>query len=451
MSDVEKRVKKYINDNLDHTNQFEKIASMANLQKRNKEGKVSFMKNKWLKIAIPCLIVAIVLVVSIVLITNNNKPTEQPKGEPVAVVQMDVNPSISLVIDENKVVLSCYGENDEGKMIVSGEEFVGKTLDQVVEKIIELETKTGYLVEGAKNNISYIIETDKEELLSELETKIKTKTAEVCEKYNIEEQVEVAKTKVLSSLVERALEIDPTLTKVEAEAMTSQELVKYIMGCQLEKATIPTVELENFYNSVKENRISFVEKEETKKLVDTLDSSYQTFKDSYAEMLTSLKEASDALDELYYNQFVSETSSYKKALDQVKEAKMELIKLKDEVSKLTPGSIEHSLKEAEIKAKETLMEGLELSLNSAHDAANLLIDSAKEALNTIITRMENAYNELPSEIKSSLNTQLTEVETKVNEVKDNSFKYFEENYKSDIEAALAKVNEYKASLVAQLK
>ena len=168
-------------------------------------------------------------------------------------------------------------------------------------------------------------------------------------------------------------------------------------------------------------------------------------------MLTSLKEASDALDELYYNQFVSETSSYKKALDQVKEAKMELIKLKDEVSKLTPGSIEYSLKEAEIKAKETLMEGLELSLNSAHDAADLLIDSAKEALNTIITRMENAYNELPSEIKSSLNTQLTEVETKVNEVKDNSFKYFEENYKSDIEAALAKVNEYKASLVAQLK
>jgi hypothetical protein len=65
--------------------------------------------------------------------------------------------------------------------------------------------------------------------------------------------------------------------------------------------------------------------------------------------------------------------------------------------------------------------------------------------------MESSYDELPTEVKSELNKNINEYENKINEVKDNSFKYFEENYKADIEKALAKVSEYKASLVEQLK
>ena len=397
-------------------------------------------------------IICLVLLLSFHLVSCKKKETEEVKSnDPVAVVQMDVNPSISFVIDENKVVLSVYGENDEGKMIISNENIVGLSLDAAIEKIIELETKTGYLVKEAENQIKYVIESDKQELLNELETKVKEKTALVCEKYNITEKVTLVKEAAYDKLVERAMQIDPSLTEASARKMSSKELVKYIMGSQLEKATIPTEELVNFYNKIKENRISFVEKEETKKVVDTLETKYQEFKDNYAEMLTSLKEASEKINNLYYEHFVSTESDYYKCLENIKNAKMELLKLKDELAQIPEDSVKHSLKKAEIIAKEKSIEVFEKALETAKVVAEELVNKATDALDKVISKMENSINELPADIKNKLNESLTNVEAKVNEAKDSAFKYFEENYKDDINAAMTKVSEYKASLVEQLK
>lgn len=450
MSKIEKDIRKYINNNLDHTDQYEKIASLANVQKRKEEKRVNIMKKSWLKFVVPCAI-ALVLVLAAVIIIGANNGKKQEGKAPAAVIQMDVNPSISFVVDENQVVLSVYGENDEGKMIVSGEEFVGLALDKAIEKVIEIETKTGYLVKNAENQIKFVIESDKEELLNKLETKVKEKTTEVCEKYNIKEKVTLVKEKAHDELVKRALDIDPTLSTDVANKMTSEELLKYILGSQLEKATIPTVELEKFYDQVKENKISFASKEETKKAVDALDSAYQSFKSNYADMLVSLKEASDKLNELYYEQFVSASSNYNMALDEIKKAKMELLKLKEELTTLPEGNINHSLKKAEIIAKENAIVLLEKTLDAAKEAAEVLIEAADKALDQIILNMENSLNELPTEVKTSLNSSLSNLETKLNEVKDAAFEEFETNYKDDIEAAYKKISEYKASLVAQLK
>lgn len=74
-------------------------------------------------------------------ISKNNKAYN-------AIVQVDVNPSIEMVVDEKNQVLSVRGLNDEGKMVLEGEAFIGKNVDDVVGEIIRIETELGYLVVG---------------------------------------------------------------------------------------------------------------------------------------------------------------------------------------------------------------------------------------------------------------------------------------------------------------
>ena len=65
--------------------------------------------------------------------------------------------------------------------------------------------------------------------------------------------------------------------------------------------------------------------------------------------------------------------------------------------------------------------------------------------------MENYQKELPEEIKTVLTEKVEEVDQVVNKAKDDSFAYFEENFKDEIELAIAKLKEQKQAMVDQLK
>lgn len=72
---------------------------------------------KWVPALTCCLCVALIAVVGLVVgnsISKNNKAYN-------AIVQVDVNPSIEMVVDEKNQVLSVRGLNDEGKMVLEGE------------------------------------------------------------------------------------------------------------------------------------------------------------------------------------------------------------------------------------------------------------------------------------------------------------------------------------------
>lgn len=452
MKKVKNTIKAYINNNLKHDDQFHVISKRLNLHKSEKEENFSFMK-KYLKVALPVTLFALIITAALVVILMGNKPGVVT-DEPVAVVQMDVNPSISFTVDDENNVVSVYGENDEGKMIISGEKLVGLKLDEAIEKVITIETETGYLLKGSvsaeENNITISIEANTEEISNNIKENIQNAVSSICDELKIEEKLEVAKSNLKDKLVQRALSIDPTLTEEAAKEMTNDQLLAYITGCHLEKVSLPTKELEDLYDKVKVQKINILEKEETKKVIDKLDENYQSFKNNYQEMYQNLINAQEALNEAYVNNFINEESSYQKALEQYNTLKQEVIKLQNEIANMED-SIQKTIQQELLKGKEAILEGYLVALNTTKDVANKALEVANNLIDTILKDMDNFYNNLPSEIKTEVAESLADMEDKINNAKDNMFKEFEDKYKGQIENAYNKSANKKQELIDQLK
>lgn len=414
-------------------------------------------KKLLLRIALPCFL-GLALIITVVAVSLSRGVSEQPgDSNPAAVIQMDVNPSLSLVVDDNNVVLSVYGENDEGKMILCDIDLVGLSIDVAIEKIITEEVNTGYLLKGNakadENEISFVIEADNQAISTALEAKINDVTKDVCKELkvnnvvNIEQVVENTK----SSLIERAKELDPTITEEELHEKSNQELIKFIAGCQLEKAEIPTEELVALYDKVKTSQVNLSEHEYVVNTINAIDGEvYQEFKNGYVLLITKLKEANTALETAYYDNFIKSESEYQKALAQFLAAKQETIKFRVEVAEMEEGPFKE-IKELELQAKETALTIAVDAFEKVADVTKGIIDQLQLVLDNIIIEMENYQKELPEEIKTVLTEKVEEVDQVVNKAKDDSFAYFEENFKDEIELAIAKLKEQKQAMVDQLK
>ena len=451
MRKVKNTIKAYINKNLDHSDQFEKISSRLNLQKIEKKQENSFMKlSKALKIVVP--LVVLIVIIGIIAIVGPFPKVNASEG--AAVIQMDVNPSISFVVDDDGTVISVYGENDEGKMIIDGETIVGEKLEDAIEIIINIEAETGYLLRGKvskdSNNISISIEADNKKIAEVIQNKVEKSVNEICDKLNIEEQLEIAKTNAKEKLVTRALAIDPTLTSEQANNMTNEDLIKYISVCQIEKIDIPTKEIEELYNKVKYQKIQLVEKEETKVIIDKLDDAYQAVKEGYNGLYQALLDAQVNLNDTYVKWFISEDSEYQKALKTYQDYKLEVLKLENEISQMEDG-LEKTIKEGILEANKKILEGYLVALNITKEAANTIVTTLSNIIDQALNNMEQFLSELPTEIKTEINESLTNLEVKLNTAKDSVFKEFEEKYKEQIEFSKKQVQEYKDNLVNQLK
>lgn len=74
------------------------------------------------------------------------KPTEKAKAE--SLVSIDVNPSVSLLLDGENKVLSVIAENEDAQVLLYNENFVGLTAEQAAQKIADLAVELGYLNEN---------------------------------------------------------------------------------------------------------------------------------------------------------------------------------------------------------------------------------------------------------------------------------------------------------------
>lgn len=450
MKKIKNTIKAYINKNLEHTDQFESISSRLNLHKTQKKENYNYMKlSKALKFVVPILLIAII---AIVVVVSTQKPTIEEPKDPVAVVQMDVNPSISLVVDEKNKVLSVYGENDEGKIIINDEEIVGLKLNIAIEKIIKIEVETGYLVKGndESNKITISIEAETGEIANAIKTNVETNIQNICDELKINEKLEVVKNNTKEILVNRAMALDPTLTTEQANEMTSKQLIAYIKGCQLELINIPTEEIENLYNRIKLQKVQLVEKEETKVVIDKLDEHYQTIKSGYETLYQALINAQQVINDKYVEMFIAEDSTYNKAIKEYQKYKQEILKLENEISQIE-SSIEKAVKTQVLTAQKLALETANVAIEAAKVAADAIIEGLNQAFVLAIENLDNYINELPEEIKTNITSALTNLEQKINTVKDNAFVEFENNYKEEIELAYNNTKQYKQQLIEQLK
>lgn len=452
MKRVKNRITAYINEKLKHEDQFDSIKNRLNLQKNNYKEKYNFMKSSQvLKIVFPVIILVVAVVVGVILVRN---PNPQMEKQAVAVIQMDVNPSVSFVIDEDEVVISIYGENDEGKMIIINEEIVGLKLSEAIEKIIEIESETGYLLKGkvdeAENKITVTIESFKDQIAEEVQMNISSTINKVCEALKIQENLEIVKSTTKEHLIKRVKELDPTITEEQISQMTNQQLVSYISGCQLEKINIPTEEIENLYNKIKTQELQLVEQKTTKTVIDGLDSTYQFLIENYDKLYQGLIIAQDAVNEAYVKNFIDEESSYQKALITYQNNKLEVLKLENEISQMED-SVEKTIQQQILVAKKLALDSQLKSLDLVKQIADKAIELLNQAINIALDQLTKFYAELPDEIKTKVNESLSNLEEKVNETKENLFKQFEEKYGDIIKQAYENSKKYKESLIEQLK
>lgn len=108
---------------------------------------------------------------------DNTDNTTVTPGEPCSFVSLDINPEISLTVDENELVVSVHGENEDGQVLLYEESanIVGKDIETAIDKIVSLAVEFGYLDEDNKvvgTTVSSADESKIQALLSKVNGKI---------------------------------------------------------------------------------------------------------------------------------------------------------------------------------------------------------------------------------------------------------------------------------------
>ena len=112
----EKEIKRNLKNELNDTEPSSSLQNRVFSELNVKETKKTFSFRKWVPALTCCLCVALIAVVGLVVgnsISKNNKAYN-------AIVQVDVNPSIEMVVDEKNQVLSGGGGGPAGDLYPGG-------------------------------------------------------------------------------------------------------------------------------------------------------------------------------------------------------------------------------------------------------------------------------------------------------------------------------------------
>ena len=450
---VENKYKEHVLSNLTPKDGFKELSAKLDFNAPKK----NIMKKKGIVVLTSCVCACVAIGIGAYVLFGNNTPDNTDSSK-LAMVKMNLNPSISFVVDGDNKVVSVTGENNEGKMIIAGEEIVGKDLSEAIEIILTIENETGYLVSGNvtvdDNNLSFSVNIDDKELEEEIKNQITTTVNEVCEELNVEKHVEYLNAYTNEELNKLVLELDPTLTEEDVEGMTYEQKINVIKLYHLETAELYSEELEELYTQVKEYDIKFAESEFTKEAISSMGMLYEVYLSGFDIALNLLQSSIDSLNTIRYNQFVSEESLYQTAYAKLLEAKEEVIAYKNQLAQVETENTEKKEQLIELlQAKEELLETLTKSFETQKDNALALIDSAVLKIEESMTKLEEYKASLPNQEKvmETLTSKAQELEDKVNQVKDNAFAEFENEYSDDILATKEEVLAYKQSLKDSLK
>lgn len=441
MNKTEKQYKAYLEKNLNISDRYDQIAKKIDFNLERKP-----MKNRNLFALCGASLAAVVIVgVAGFALLNNNKA---PQVKPKALVSVDVNPSIELVVDEDNKVISVTGKNDDGIMILYGEVVIGKTLDEALELIISLENEAGFLLSGEvgvnKNNIQISVNGDTQEIYNTIKTSVTNKINSICDELNITPSIEEANKYANEKLNQLVLDIDPLLEE-KISSMTMEEKLNIISNYQKETAEIYSSQLQDFYVNVKNTEISFVEKEEIQEVLNGVESTYQQIVATYKGFVQNLSDQKTVIEELRYELLVKEDSLFQQALNTVIQMKDEVNELKVKLSE-SDSAIEKLMIEAQLEIQEPLLVAAEEALINAGNLANKALDEAKAIIDQIVVKLKELEKEFPTEIKSLIENKAKDIESKINEAKDSYFEEFEEKYQEELLKAKEEIKARKEAL-----
>lgn len=455
MSKLEKKLKTDMRKKMLDTNPsdelYERVKKELNMKEKQKQYQVNKPYKRWVPILATSFCILLAIVIGVIAL-NNKKVNAKEYN---AIVQVDVNPSIQMVVDEENKVLSITGLNDEGKMIIYGEAIVGKNLDEALEIIVKIETDLGYLVEGSDDNkVTLTISANTEEITNKIEEFSRNTLNKVLEETGVIATIETAKGYAEEELKLLAKELDPTLTEEEINNFNYNDYVHVVQLYHLEVADLASVKLEEMYNEFKNYQISITEKEAVKNAVNHLDIIYQDqgLIHTYNLAYDALNNAYTSMQDGYYSQFIDPTSEYQKAWLELAELKQAYLDQRVVVANLTEEETDEKIFQ-EVQKLESLKREYEAKLailESIEKASSTVYETLVLVFETSLETMKKIEEQLPDSIQTITFEALIDTENKLNEFKQEVCDTFEAKYQEAIDNAKETLQARKEALRASL-
>lgn len=364
----------------------------------------------------------IILVIFIAVFTATaligcNKETES------SYVTLEINPSIELTVNAKGEITQANGVNNDGKMLIANQELIGKQVKVAAEIIIDDCIETGYLYEAsAELKISWTGAEDAkaEKNLEKLKKAIDSKL----DKVGLDIVVETLESKK-ELLKSYAKEYDATLTEDELNAMEYKTLMSYAELNILEKSKLPTVELEEYYQSLKDYEFEFKKREA---IINSLTGLAAIGKEYYITALNSFKNLTDQLLKVKEKYFLNPDSDYNKAILALEEKRDEKRVIQVKLSLTVNDTSKTAELTADLEIINTAIEVAISALNAIKETAVLAIDQAVLAIDGAVEVLDN----LPVFQEADYNAVLDKVRDGINGTKNEFLTKFEEDYSQSI-------------------
>lgn len=389
-------------------------------------------------------ICVVILIVGLSLI----KPSPNFDNTYNAIIQIDVNPSIEMIVNEKNEVLSVNGLNDEGKMIIYNEKIIGESLENALQTIINLEISLGYLTKNNDNEITYTISAKNENIVKKIQDNTKDITNNILNTKNIAASIKNKIGKSKEELIETISKLDPT---INLEIINNyDELVNLIKTNHLEMIDFVNIKLEEYYRQFLNYEIVLQEKNLIQDAIKAKNELYQEIYTNYSAFIQELKDTYTMIQQNYYDYFINPESEYQKSLLELVNLKEELLIQQHIVDNISEDDLTIIIEKAKLTKLKTQYELSEAALSSIEITAQKSYDLVIKTFNAILESLSLIEKNLPTEI-STINFKIVyDTTEKINNFKNDLITKFMTNYKDEIEKAKNSIINRKANIIASL-
>lgn len=389
-------------------------------------------------------ICVVILIVGLSLI----KPSPNFDNTYNAIIQIDVNPSIEMIVNEKNEVLSVNGLNDEGKMIIYNEKIIGESLENALQTIINLEISLGYLTKNNNNEITYTISAKNENIVKKIQDNTKDITNNILNTKNIAASIKNKIGKSKEELIETISKLDPT---INLEIINNyDELVNLIKTNHLEMIDFVNIKLEEYYRQFLNYEIVLQEKNLIQDAIKAKNELYQEIYTNYSAFIQELKDTYTMIQQNYYDYFINPESEYQKSLLELVNLKEELLIQQHIVDNISEDDLTIIIEKAKLTKLKTQYELSEAALSSIEITAQKSYDLVIKTFNAILESLSLIEKNLPTEI-STINFKIVyDTTEKINNFKNDLITKFMTNYKDEIEKAKNSIINRKANIIASL-
>lgn len=354
---------------------------------------------------------------------------DDPATTPVTLITLDINPSIEFIVGTDGKVAAVTAFNDEGSVLIAGEEFIGKTPEKAIELAVSLATDMGYLIKGDvsegvnKIKMTVAAETSHAEKVKE---SIDGKLTEVLGSKGVTATVQA--TELLTAEALKGMFKDTTaLTSEQLSAMTVDQLCTSLLAERKEAADFLTEALRDAYYWEKAKEVTLAKREQTALVIEAMGGVYTFVHTTYKNALDAYSAALSNLVSMRYNMLVSQNSAYQQALTALRTAKSDMIAkknvmlaLSNDVDRFADAYDQYLVSNDVYNAALSTLQDAKSAIEDTVYSFALALSEAERALETL----ETAFVE---NVKTEITSKAQQIENAVN----SEMKAFLESYKAE--------------------